>query len=67
MFWLAVSGPDWVTVFGMTSHHTTDTAHADSTVELPTGLADPEMRLYAAFVGVIAVVVSVLFWVPGIG
>lgn len=49
----------------MTSNHTT-TAAADA-VEMPTGLADPELRIYAAFVGVIAVVVSALFWVPGIG
>ncbi len=48
----------------MTSNHTTTAADA---VEMPTGLADPEMRIYAAFVGLIAVVVSALFWVPGIG
>lgn len=48
----------------MTPNHTPNTADA---VEMPTGLADPEMRIYAAFVGLIAVVVSALFWVPGIG
>ena len=53
----------------MTSNHTHSTAHTANTVdavELPSGLADPEMRIYAAFVGVLAVVVSALFWVPGI-
>ena len=36
-------------------------------VEMPAGLRDPEMRIYAAFVGLVAVVTASLFWLPGVG
>lgn len=40
------------------------TAASVAVAAIPSGLADPEMRIYLAFVGTILTVVGVLFGLP---
>lgn len=41
-----------------------DAAASVAVAAIPSGLADPEMRIYLAFVGTILTVVGVLFGLP---